>query len=60
MGFLSGFKARHRITEASPTLLDTNLETPSLTSCTASERLLTRITADKGNKRLEECEHNKH
>lgn len=60
MGFLSGVTARHRGTEASPRLLDTNLETPSMTSCTASKRLLTRITADKGDKRLAECEQNKH
>lgn len=60
MGYLSGFTARHRVTEASPRLLDTLLETPSLTRCTASEHLLTRITADKGNKRLAQCEQNKH
>lgn len=60
MGYLSGFTARHRVTEASPRLLDTNLETPPLTTCTASEHLLTRIMADKGDKRLAECGQNKH
>lgn len=33
MGFLSDFKARHRVTEASPILSDTNLETPSQLYC---------------------------
>lgn len=60
LSFLSGFTARHRVTEDSPRLLDTNLETPSLTGCTASAYLLTRVTADKGDKRLAECEQNKH
>lgn len=60
MGLLSGVTARYRVTEAPPRLLDTNLETPSLTSCTASECLLTKIMADKGDERFAECEQNKH
>lgn len=60
MGFLSGFTARHRVTEASPRSLDTNLETASLTSCTASECLLTKVTADKSDKGLAKYKQNKH
>lgn len=55
MCFLSGFTARHRATEASPRPSDIT----SLTSCTASECLLTRVTADRGDKRLAECEQSK-